>query len=213
MPTWRFLTFQDANSPTIEQLLYFHDHTITTLVLIIIIIIYVSIAAITSKFFNNLILENQEIERIWTMTPALVLIIIAIPSMKALYLMEDTKNVRFVVKTTGHQWYWRYEHNLMEDEEDSFIENRRTLRLLKCSRSLRIPTNLTTQIVVTSNDVIHSWTIPSIGVKTDAIPGRLNQIFLLPKRSGVFFGQCSEICGANHSFMPIIVESRPLKSI
>lgn len=147
------------------------------------------------------------------MTPALVLIIIAIPSMKALYLMEDTKNVRFVVKTTGHQWYWRYEHNLMEDEEDSFIENRRTLRLLKCSRSLRIPTNLTTQIVVTSNDVIHSWTIPSIGVKTDAIPGRLNQIFLLPKRSGVFFGQCSEICGANHSFMPIIVESRPLKSI
>ena len=88
-----------------EQLLYFHDHTITTLVLIIIVIVYISITAISSRFFNNLLLENQEIERIWTLTPALVLILIAMPSMKALYLIEDTKNVRFVVKTTGHQWY------------------------------------------------------------------------------------------------------------
>ena len=88
-----------------EQLLYFHDHTITTLVLIMITIIYISIAAVSSRFFNNLLLERQEMERIWTLTPAIVLIIIAIPSIKALYLIEDTKNVRFVVKTTGHQWY------------------------------------------------------------------------------------------------------------
>lgn len=215
MPTWRFLTFQDANRPTIEQLIFFHDHTIVILTIIIISISYVIIRILIIKKFDITFMERQEIERIWTITPALALILIAFPSIKILYLIEDTKDTTLTIKVIGHQWYWSYENNIeKEDNEiDAFIEERNIIRLLKCSESIKIPTHLTSQAIVRSADVIHSWTVPTINIKVDAIPGRLNQVFLTPKRSGIFTGQCSEICGINHSFIPIIIKSIPINKM
>lgn len=215
MPTWSFLTFQDANSPTIEQLIFFHDHTIVILTIIIISISYVIVIILIIKKFDITFIERQEIERIWTITPALALILIAFPSIKILYLIEDTKDATITIKVMGHQWYWSYENNIeKEDSEiDAFIEERNIIRLLKCSGSIKIPTHLTSQAIVRSADVIHSWTIPTMNIKVDAIPGRLNQVFLTPKRSGIFTGQCSEICGINHSFIPIIIKSIPINKI
>lgn len=159
------------------------------------------------KRFNKFTIEGQEIETIWTIAPAFLLIFIAIPSIKTLYLIEDSKTPTFSIKITGHQWYWSYEAGAQKSSEiECFIENTKTTRLLKTSDIPTLPTKVLIRAVVTSQDVLHSWTIPSIGMKVDAIPGRLNQIFLLSKRLGIFTGQCSEICGMNHSFMPIAIK-------
>ena len=162
---------------------------------------------ILGKNFNKFIIEGQEIETIWTILPAFLLIFIALPSLKTLYLMEDTKTPRITIKISGHQWYWSYEYtSLTITETDNFIENSNTLRLLKTREILQLPVNSSIRAIVTSSDVIHSWTVPTIGVKVDALPGRLNQIFLFSKRLGLYTGQCSEICGTNHSFIPILIQ-------
>ena len=205
MPTWIALSFQDNTSITIEHVTFFHDHAIIILVLITILTLYMVLSILLNKSFNKFIIEGQEIETIWTVLPALILIFIAIPSLKTLYLIEDTKTPSLTIKTTGHQWYWSYEYSSLNSlETDNFIENSNTLRLLKTNEILYLPAKTRIRNIVTSSDVIHSWTIPSIGVKVDALPGRLNQIFLFSKRLGLFSGQCSEICGTNHSFIPIL---------
>jgi len=151
--------------------------------------------------------EGQEIETIWTILPAFILIFIALPSLKILYLIEDTKTPNLTIKITGHQWYWSYEYtslNLLETE--NFMSPSNILRLLKTRDTLILPLKTPIRGLVTSLDVIHSWTVPALGVKVDALPGRLNQIFISSKRLGIFTGQCSEICGTNHSFIPILVK-------
>jgi len=159
------------------------------------------------KNFNKFIIEGQEIETIWTVLPAFLLIFIALPSLKTLYLIEDTKTPRITIKISGHQWYWSYEYtSLTIAETDNFMENSNTLRLLKTREILQLPVNSSIRAIVTSYDVIHSWTVPTMGVKVDALPGRLNQIFLFSKRLGLYTGQCSEICGTNHSFIPILIQ-------
>lgn len=205
MPIWTALSFQDNTSITMEHIIFFHDHAIIILSLITILTLYIIISIIIRKSFNKYIIEGQEIETIWTILPSLILIFIAIPSLKTLYLIEDIKTPRITIKSTGHQWYWSYEYrSLNEIETDNFIENSNLLRLLKTNEILYLPAKIRIRNIVTSSDVIHSWAIPSIGVKVDALPGRLNQIFLFSKRLGVFTGQCSEICGTNHSFIPIL---------
>lgn len=207
MPTWSFLSLQDRVSPVIEQLSFFHDHTILILTIITILTLYILITCFINKNYNKFILEGQELETIWTILPGFLLIFIALPSIKILYIIEENKNPSLTLKVTGHQWYWSYEYvDLNITEIDIFIENSNTVRLLKCRRNLRLPLKQTTRILATSADVIHSWSMPSMGVKVDANPGRLNQAFLTPKRLGLYSGQCSEICGANHSFIPISVE-------
>jgi cytochrome c oxidase subunit 2 len=167
------------------------------------------------KKFNKYTTEGQEIETIWTILPALMLVFIAIPSLKALYLIEDTKTPSVSIKVIGHQWYWSYENTGMNKSEiDMFMENSNLIRLLKTRDLLNLPRNTAIRCLVSSADVIHSWAIPTMGVKVDALPGRLNQVFLLSKRIGVFTGQCSEICGVNHSFMPIITKfTSPLEFV
>lgn len=205
MPIWIALTFQDNTSISMEHITFFHDHAIIILVLITILTLYIVISILFNKSFNKFIIEGQEIETIWTVLPSLMLIFIAIPSLKTLYLIEDTKNPSITIKTTGHQWYWSYEYSSINSvETDNFMENSNILRLLKTRELLYLPVNTSIRNIVTSRDVIHSWTIPTMGVKVDAIPGRLNQIFLFSKRIGMFSGQCSEICGTNHSFIPIL---------
>jgi len=205
IPIWLALSFQDRISPSIEHILFFHDHAIIILILITILTLHLVGSLILRKKFNKFVIEGQEIETIWTILPALLLIFIALPSLKTLYLIEDTKTPRITVKTTGHQWYWSYEYSSLNQlETDNFIENSNRIRLLKTNELLILPAGILIRSLVTSADVIHSWTIPSMGTKVDALPGRLNQIFLFSKRIGLYTGQCSEICGTNHSFMPIL---------
>jgi len=175
------------------------------LILITILTIHLVLSLILSKKFNKFVIEGQEIETIWTILPAILLIFIALPSLKTLYLIEDTKTPNMTIKVTGHQWYWSYEYSSLNIKEtENFIDTSSILRLLKTREMLYLPVNMLVRSLVTSADVIHSWTIPSLGTKVDALPGRLNQIFLFSKRVGLYSGQCSEICGTNHSFIPIL---------
>ena len=162
------------------------------------------------------------LEIIWTTIPAIILAIIAVPSFALLYSMEEFVEPSLSVKVTGHQWYWCYEYsNCKEPGLGEFIDNKKyesymigtedlkegQLRLLEVDNRVVLPSNLHIRIIVTAADVLHSWAVPSLGIKVDACPGRLNQVSLYMLREGVFFGQCSEICGVGHANMPIVVES------
>lgn len=214
MPMWCKINTQNRSSPLIEQLTIFHDHSLIILIIITLISFYILTTSLYSKNYNQTILEAQEIEMFWTIFPALILIFIAIPSIKTLYLIEENSNPNLNIKVTGLQWYWSYEYiNLLREKTNSLITNSKKSRLVSTSTHLTIPQNLTSRLLITSKDVIHSWTIPSSGVKVDAIPGRINQTFINPNRPRILVGQCSEICGAGHRFIPIILETPNLKSI
>lgn len=218
MATWANLGLQDRNSPIIEQLNFFHDHTILILIIITILVRYLIIILFTNKFTNRLLLHGQTIEIIWTVLPAIVLIFIAIPSLRLLYLLDEVNSPSITLKTIGHQWYWSYEYSDFKNIEfDSYMIPTNELeiqsfRLLDVDNRIVLPINNQIRILVSAADVLHSWTVPSLGVKVDATPGRLNQTNFLINRPGLFFGQCSEICGANHSFIPIVIERVPTKN-
>jgi len=212
MPIWNKLSFQDRNSPLIEHLLFFHDHSITILVLIVSIIIYIIYITIIAKNFNRFIIESQNMELFWTSIPSLILVFIAIPSLKTLYLIEENLKPLINIKTLGYQWYWSYEYfNNIEKNYNSILIKNLSIRLIDTSNHLIIPIKTSIQIIISSKDVIHSWTISSMGIKVDAIPGRINQINFILNRPRIILGQCSEICGAGHSFIPILIESISLK--
>lgn len=213
MATWAQIGLQNRASPLIEQLIFFHDHALLILILITTLVRYFMVSLMLNKFVNRYLLDGQMIEIIWTVLPALILIVLALPSLRLLYLIDETTEPRITLKTIGHQWYWRYEYSdFNEIEFDSYIIpentlNNREFRLLEVDNRVILPYLTQIRLLVTAADVIHSWTIPSLGIKADAVPGRLNQLNILFNRPGVFFGQCSEICGANHSFIPISVEA------
>nr|YP_009442022.1 cytochrome c oxidase subunit II [Cyclorhipidion bodoanus]AOY40243.1 cytochrome c oxidase subunit 2 [Cyclorhipidion bodoanus] len=212
MATWNTILLQDSSSPLMEQLMFFHDHTLLILIIITILVGQMLISMLFNKFINRLLLEGQLIEMIWTVLPAMILIIIALPSLRLLYILDENLNPLISIKAIGHQWYWSYEYSDYKNIEfESYMmpynENKMNFRLLDVDNRLVIPFNTQIRILTTSTDVIHSWTIPSLGVKMDSVPGRLNQTNLMINRTSLLFGQCSEICGANHSFMPIVIES------
>nr|AJD07276.1 cytochrome c oxidase subunit II [Triops longicaudatus] len=213
MATWLQLGFQDGASPLMEQLIFFHDHTLLVLILITILVGYFMLSLMFNSLTNRYLLDGQLIEIIWTVFPALILISIALPSLRLLYLLDEVNEPSLTIKTVGHQWYWSYEYSDFNNIEfDSYMIptqelNQNDFRLLDVDNRLVVPFNTQVRLLVTAADVLHSWTIPSLGVKVDAVPGRLNQVSLFINRPGLFFGQCSEICGANHSFMPIVIES------
>nr|BAB46934.1 cytochrome oxidase II [Nipponoluciola cruciata]BAB46935.1 cytochrome oxidase II [Nipponoluciola cruciata]BAB46941.1 cytochrome oxidase II [Nipponoluciola cruciata]BBO25564.1 cytochrome oxidase (CO) II [Nipponoluciola cruciata]BBO25565.1 cytochrome oxidase (CO) II [Nipponoluciola cruciata] len=213
MATWLNLNSQDSISPLMEQLIFFHDHTMMILVMITLIVLYIMLSVMINKYINRLLLEGQMIELIWTIAPGVTLIFIALPSLQLLYLLDEINCPLVSIKSMGHQWYWSYElSDFKKAEFDSYMipSNEQKLysfRLLEVDNRLVLPVNTQIRMMVSSSDVIHSWTIPSSSVKIDATPGRLNQTTFFMNRTGVFFGQCSEICGTNHSFMPIVVES------
>lgn len=218
MSRWGQIGFQDASSPLIEELIFFHDHAITVLVLIIRLVGYAALCLITNGFSCRSLVEGQVIERVWTAVPAVILVFLALPSLRLLYLLDEVGDCQLTLKRVGHQWYWRYEYSdFLDVEFDSYMVPSRELargefRLLDVDHRVVLPVETDIRVLVTSADVIHSWTVPALGVKVDAIPGRLNQLRFFIKDSGIFYGQCSEICGANHSFMPIVVEGIPLKN-
>uniref|UniRef100_UPI0030FF1729 cytochrome c oxidase subunit II n=1 Tax=Erinaceus concolor TaxID=37316 RepID=UPI0030FF1729 len=210
------LGLQDASSPIMEELLYFHDHTLMIVFLISSLVLYIITAMLTTKLIHTSTVDAQEIETVWTILPAVILILIALPSLRILYMMDEMNDPSLTMKTLGHQWYWSYEYSDFEDLSlDSYMIPTSDLdlgmfRLLEVDNRIILPTDTTTRILISSEDVLHSWAVPSLGIKTDAIPGRLNQATLMITRPGVYYGQCSEICGANHSFMPITIEAIPL---
>nr|AAX58177.1 cytochrome oxidase subunit II [Anopheles minimus A] len=216
MATWANLGLQDSSSPLMEQLNFFHDHTLLILTMITILVGYIMGMLLFNKFTNRYLLHGQTIEIIWTVLPAIILMFIAFPSLRLLYLMDEINTPSITLKSIGHQWYWSYEYSdFLNLEFDSYMIPTNELetngfRLLDVDNRIVLPMNNQIPILVTATDVLHSWTVPSLGVKVDATPGRLNQINFLINRPGLFFGQCSEICGANHSFMPIVIESIPM---
>nr|YP_010139266.1 cytochrome c oxidase subunit II [Tullbergia mixta]QQK54720.1 cytochrome c oxidase subunit II [Tullbergia mixta] len=218
MPSWGALSFQDASSPLMEQLIFFHDHTMTILVLIISIVGFNMNSMLSNNNLDKNILESQPLELFWTVIPAFILLFIGFPSIKLLYLMDEVFHPMITIKTMGHQWYWSYEYSDFSGVEfDAYMTPSNTLnpnfpRLLDTDNHAIVPLKTQIRNLITAADVLHSWTIPSMGVKVDAVPGRLNQINFFATRPGLMHGQCSEICGANHSFMPITMESVTPKS-
>lgn len=215
MATWANLGLQDSNSPIIEQLNFFHDHTLLIIILVTTLVGHLIGTLFFNKLNNRYLLHGQTIEVIWTILPAVILLFIAFPSLRILYLLDEVNSPSISLKTIGHQWYWSYEYSDFAGIEfDSYIIpqneiNLDTFRLLDVDNRVILPINNQIRILVSATDVLHSWTVPSLGVKIDASPGRLNQTNFFINRPGLYFGQCSEICGANHSFIPIVIESIP----
>nr|AGA56196.1 cytochrome c oxidase subunit II [Calocaris macandreae] len=213
MTSWANLTLQDGASPLMEQMTLFHDHTLMVLIMITSFVGYLLGSLAFNKLTNRFMLEHQNIEIIWTILPAVILIFIAFPSLRLLYLMDEVNIPEMTLKAIGHQWYWSYEYSDFANlEYDSYMVptsdlHMEELRLIETDNHVVLPIYTQVRVLISASDVIHSWTVPALGVKADAIPGRLNQVSFMIDRPGLFYGQCSEICGANHSFMPITIEA------
>ncbi len=157
--------------------------------------------------------HNTTIEILWTVIPVLILVVIAVPSFRLLYYMDETKNAEMVIKVTGNQWYWNYEY--MDDQIafDSYMLSDDELqpgqpRLLSVDNPLVVPANTKIKMLVTGNDVMHSFFVPSLAVQTYALIGRVNEVWIdVPEGEKTYYGQCNQICGVNHSFMPIVVKA------
>lgn len=209
---WYGLTFQNINSHTSALFDWFHDYCIIFLIFIItfvgIMMWYLTLNFFVVKVFGNL----QMLEFIWTIFPAIILIFIGVPSILLLYRYDVDRGDLLTVKARGHQWYWSYDYSDFAGVEfDSYIKLSEDLalseyRLLETDNRVVLPFGVGIRFIITSADVIHSWTIPRIAAKVDANAGFINTINLTFEVPGVYYGQCREICGANHSFIPICVE-------
>jgi cytochrome c oxidase subunit 2 len=158
--------------------------------------------------------HNTPLEIAWTAIPTLILVLIAFPSFQLLYFMDRTQTAEMTLKVTGHQWYWSYDypdHNLKFDAlmvQETDLKPGQP-RLLTADNPVVLPVGVPIRIQLTADDVIHSWAVPALGLKTDTVPGRLNETWVRIDRPGTYYGQCSELCGVNHGFMPIMVEAVP----
>jgi cytochrome c oxidase subunit 2 len=222
------LSFQDGATPVAEGIAHLHDDVMFYLVLIVtgvswmIISILYSFANVKNKFVHKYLTHGTLIEIVWTITPAFVLIAIAFPSFQLLYLMDEVIDPAVTIKAIGHQWYWSYEYSDYSNSQGEFINfdsymvpsddlNSGDLRLLEVDNQVVLPVNTHVRVVVTAADVLHAWAVPSLGVKMDCVPGRLNQTSMIIKREGTYYGQCSEICGVQHGFMPIVIKAVSLE--
>ena len=234
------LMFQDPATPTMEAIINFHNDLMFFIVFISIFVSWIlwkTLAFYTEEnpeqvnsakdrinfmnFYSHGIFHHTLIEVVWTILPAVILAIIAVPSFALLYSMEELVEPTLSIKVTGHQWYWCYEYSTFKSPDIAqHLEGKKfesymlpvedlevgNLRLLEVDNRFLLPIQTHIQVCVTAADVLHCWAVPSLGVKIDACPGRLNHTNLFIKREGIFYGQCSEICGVNHGFMPIVVE-------
>lgn len=219
MPRWISLGFQDPGSLTIIELSLLHDYIMVIILSVIILISYVIAYVVFNNKFYKFLSEGTFIETIWSIIPAFLLIILVLPSMKVLYFTEDPKYVRWRYRIVGHQWYWNFEvpsfshlfwdrgdekEFFINKDEETFSQNFLNIPyLLGRHRELNISSLWTSRFLISSSDVIHSFAVPGLGVKVDALPGRINQVLVTPFKLGLYLGQCSEICGSAHSFIPI----------
>jgi cytochrome c oxidase subunit 2 len=221
--SWQ-LGVQDPATPIIEGMLHFHNYLMIFLVTITLFIFWMLGQVVTyfRESVNNPVSQkfthSSILEIVWTIVPAFILLLVAVPSFALLYSIEELIDPVATLKIVGHQWYWSYEYSdyaTLEGGEslnfDSYMIATNDLthgsfRLLEVDHRVVLPINTHIRLLVTASDVLHSWAIPSFGIKVDACPGRLSQVALFIKREGVYYGQCSEICGINHGFMPIVVK-------
>ena len=212
---WGIYSLQDALRVTIEQIVYFHDYLIIVILIIIFVVAYFLGFVLWTKTFSSRIVADHLVERMWTILPIVVLIFLVYPSIYLLYLIDE-RRVEFLctLKVIGHQWYWSYKiDGLFNLDIDSYIRADATVRLIDVDNRLVVPAQEHIRALITSADVLHSWALPSIGLKIDAVPGRLNQFVFIVMLNSVIHGQCREICGVNHSFIPIVIESVRLKDL
>lgn len=218
MGGWANLNFQEEATVLFCHLVSFHDFTLLVLRIILAFVRLVIFNIIQkTNFISKTLRAHHALEFIWTLLPVLVLVIVAIPSLTLLFIIEDSSRAFLTRKVVGFQWYWAYHIPVIWDgtftaQEDIFSyicsasEKDSIFRLLDTTQYMPIFLDIPLRILISSADVLHSWTVPAIGVKADACPGRLNEVIVTPARTGTFFGQCSEICGRNHRFMPIEVK-------
>ena len=214
------LSFQKAGSPLMEELINLHD-LVFWIITFITIFVFVLLGYVCFRFsakknkIPSKVTHNSTLEVAWTLIPVLLLIVIAIPSFRLLYKQNDFSNIDMTVKATGYTWYWGYEypdHDNIEFDAimltDDELEDGQ-LRLLTTDNMLVLPVRKNIKMQITSDPagVIHSWAMPSLGVKMDAIPGRLNETYFNIKEPGMYYGQCSELCGPGHGFMPITIKA------
>lgn len=210
--------FRDPATPVMADIIHFHDLIMVVEILIVLLVLGLMIYIFVK--FNakanpkpSRTTHNTMLEVIWTVLPVLILIVIAVPSLKLLFFMDKAKNPEMTLKITGHQWYWSYEYpdnggftfdaNLVQDKDLKPGQ----LRLLETDNRVVLPADTEIRVLVTAEDVIHDWAVPSFGIKTDAVPGRINETWIKVDSQyiGTYYGQCSELCGINHGFMPIAV--------
>nr|APC61672.1 cytochrome c oxidase subunit II [Fruticicola koreana] len=219
MSHWGQINLLDPASTIQSEMLLFHDHALMLILGIFTLVAGIGIFILRSKLSTRRVHEAQTLEIIWTILPGLLLITLALPSLRLLYLLDEQPvNSKNSLKAIGHQWFWSYEiPSLGNKSFDSYMTPTSAIlpgeyRLLEVDNRVVVPSNLDTSVVTTSTDVIHAWALPSLGIKMDSVPGRLNMMNMHPLLAGLFYGQCSEICGANHAFMPIVVEAVPANS-
>jgi cytochrome c oxidase subunit II len=210
---------QEAATPSKMRIEMFHNHLLIPIITGIVILVFALLLwvmlrynakanPVPSKTSHNTILEV-----IWTLVPVLILVVIVIPSMKLLYFTDKAKDAEMTLKITGYQWYWGYEYpdhgginflaNLVPDKDLKPGQP----RLLATDNPVVLPVDTNIRVYVTASDVIHSWAVPAFGIKTDAVQGRLNETWMRIEKEGTYYGQCSELCGTNHGFMPIEVHA------
>ena len=210
------LGFQKAASQGMEDIVWFHDYmllpiitAITVFVLFLLLYTCVRYRASRNKVASTTS-HNTLIEVLWTLIPCLILIVMAVPSFKVLYSQDTIPKADVTIKAVGYQWYWGYEYPDENIIFDSYMVDEKDLkenqpRLLTVDNEIYVPVNKVVKVMITANDVLHAWALPSFGVKRDAVPGRINETWFKADRTGTFYGQCSELCGIKHAFMPITV--------
>ena len=212
------LSFQEPATDLMSDIISFHSYILMPIItgisiLVLFLLLYIAFRFNSSRNqVASTTTHNTVVEILWTVIPVVLLIIIAIPSFRLLYVSETIPKADLTIKAIGNQWYWSYEYpdygdivfdaNMLNDDELSDPK----LRLLETDTQIVVPVNKVVKLQITSNDVLHAWTIPAFGVKMDAVPGKLNETWFKANQEGLFYGQCSELCGPKHAFMPINVK-------
>ena len=210
------LGFQKAASETMRDIVNFHDKLLLPIIIAIsVFVLFLMVyACIRFRASANPVpskrTHNVAVEVLWTLIPCLILIVMAVPSFKILYKQDAIPKADITVKAIGYQWYWGYEYPDENIFFDSYMIETKDLkenepRLLAVDNELVVPVNKVVKVMITANDVLHAWALPSFGVKRDAVPGRINETWFKAEKVGTYYGQCSELCGIKHAFMPIEV--------
>ena len=210
------LGFQKSASKSMSDIVWFHDYMLLPIItaITVFVLFLLAYACIRFRASKNPVASttshNTTIEVIWTLVPCLILIVMAVPSFKVLYSQDEIPKADVTIKAIGYQWYWGYEYPDENIVFDSYMIEDKDLkegqpRLLAVDNEVVVPVNKVVKVMITANDVLHAWALPSFGVKRDAVPGRINETWFKADRTGTFYGQCSELCGIKHAFMPITV--------
>ena len=208
--------FNESVTTVMSDIVHLHDRILLPIIVAISVFVLFLLLYSIFKFrasknpIPSKTSHNTFIEIMWTVIPCLILIVIAVPSFRLLYKQDIIPKADVTIKATGYQWYWGYEYPDQNIAFDANMIDTKNLkpnqpRLLETDNHVVVPVNKVVKVLITANDVLHAWALPSFGVKRDAVPGRINETWFKAEKEGVYYGQCSELCGSRHSFMPITV--------